>query len=64
MSIEMAESIIDSTDFTALCFKLMQIIDIALSLDEYDNEVRQIVDYALEVWVGCLFHKNEIISDI
>lgn len=61
MSDELASGIIDKTNFEELIQKLISLIGQTLNLPVYDSQDSYLIDYALELWTGCLLHKHQLI---
>ena len=64
MSDELASGIIEKTNFQELIQMLISLIGQTLNLPVYDNQDSYLIDYALELWTGCLLHKNELIETV
>jgi ubiquitin carboxyl-terminal hydrolase 34 len=64
MLYNLSDEIINSIDFKQLITRLIELIGGTLQDTEYENEDRHIIDSALELWVSCLLHKNELIEAV
>lgn len=60
----LTENIMKSIDFGELISKLIAIIGMTINQNEYESEDKNIIDCAIELWVGCLMHKNELMQAV
>lgn len=61
---DLGDSLITSIDLSQLMSKLIGLMVNTLKNEDYEPEDKHIIDSALELWVSCLMHKNELIQAV
>jgi len=61
---DLGDSLINSVDLSLLMSKLIGLMVNTLKNEDYEPEDKHIIDSALELWVSCLMHKNELIQSV
>ena len=58
-----AVEILESTDFSKLCSKILDVVSQIIQRDHFTLEDKNIVENAMALWAGCILHKPELFNE-
>lgn len=58
------ETIVLAVDFDEIIDNLMSLMANVVCKEEYEPEDKHLIDSALELWMSCILHKNELIEAV